>query len=144
VLRLRLAGRLVEVDVRVVALFCPFALTGVVGGAVSLSGIESFSYPVCASVMSLVTTMASDGDASITMGGVGSALVEVEVSVADDDEAMPMPPSTCGTPMAWSVSAVIWSWSSWSGSVRTQKRTWQRGHLWSMLVVITHEMRTGS
>ncbi len=30
------------------------------------------------------------------------------------------------------------------GSVRTQKRTWQRDHLWSMLVVIKHEMRTDS
>ncbi len=63
-LRLRLADRLVAVDFRAAAVFCASALAGVVVCEVSLSGAVSLSCTASTSVISLFTTMTSDGVAT--------------------------------------------------------------------------------
>jgi hypothetical protein len=74
---------------------CAGAFLGVVVvGAGSVSIAVSLSCTAAPSVISLVTTMIFDGVDSSTKGGVCSSFIEVEVPVSDDDEAMPVPPST--------------------------------------------------
>ena len=105
---LRLAGRFVAVGFRAAAVLRTGAFLGVVVvGAGSVAVAVKLSCTAAPSVTSLVTTGTSDGVASSTRGWVGSASVEIEDPVSDDDEALSMLPSSCGEAMIWSVSAVI-------------------------------------
>ena len=98
VLRLRLADRLVAVDFCTATVFCASALAGVVVCEVSLSGAVSLSCTASASVISLFTTMASDGVASSNKGEFSSSPVEVEVSVSDNGCGLPDNPEAVFRP----------------------------------------------